>query len=366
MKSQLKNTIENLRTQLWLRRNTRNSRHNWMVQHFGLPELSKAELQAVQDTWPWLKVSNQHLVDVRMYKHLHGFDPYFLSDYQFRHILKFTNDYDQLSSLQNKAMVDVYFPDIPFPRYYVKQLRGVVWMDGQCYPGKTAAQLLLEKGITDFVIKPAMGGYCGKGVQVVHLSETTPDSQLSALNSIIAPYGLDFIVQEVLEQHPAMAQFNPECANCLRVSTMLVRGNFHYSMMQKVGRQGSHIDNWNSSILVGVNSDDGTLLETGYDYNLNSVQQSDNGIAFKGIRVPQYEKIIASVKEWHTKYFPNIGFIGWDVMVDKASRIRVIEANLDFPGIRMEQICSGTFFRQCHDDINNIIYEKAPLPTYRL
>lgn len=53
-----------------------------------------------------------------------------------------------------------------------------------------------------------------------------------------------------------------------------------------------------------------------------------------------------------------IGVLGWDVVVDKDNEVRIIEVNVDYPGIAGEQFASGTFFADRRDDIVSMFYKK--------
>jgi hypothetical protein len=70
----------------------------------------------------------------RLYKKEYGFNPYFISSvnqcYQLRTKV---NPYYQVSSLENKAMVDVYLPGIPFPDVFVRSINGSFY-DKQMQP----------------------------------------------------------------------------------------------------------------------------------------------------------------------------------------------------------------------------------------
>lgn len=346
--SDLKNVeswIRNQRLRLSVRR-----RDSWMVKQLHLPELTAQELAEVNAAWPWIKVSGRDLIWVRLYKKHHGFNPNFITDYQLQPILKKFNPYKQVVSLQNKAMCDVYFPSIPFPQNYIKCICGELWGAGQHLTIEESVKYLIDQQISEFVIKPSVESGCGKGVRKVKLLDTNDCSGF--LKDLFSSYGQNFVVQEVLKQHPQMEKLNPSSVNSCRITTLYFGGVFSYSSILKVGKLGSYVDNWHSSYLVGMNSD-GSLKSYGFDNRLNPVTKSDNGVVFQGFVVPCFEKMVAAVKSFHKKYFLNCGIIGWDIIVDSNEEIKVIEINLDSPGVVGEQFCSGTFFEEHKDFINN-------------
>ena len=120
--------------------------------------------------------------------------------------------------------------------------------------------------------------------------------------------------------------------------------------MLKIGKKGSNVDNWNSSYLVGINKD-GVLNNVGWDDKIHSVNKTDNGIQFGGSKYPYFDRVVSSVEHFHKKYFPQCGVVGWDVFIDENNNPVVIEANLVIPGITAEQLCSGPFFKDVHDEV---------------
>jgi len=350
MKTQFKQLIEKAHEQ-WFRMSIQ-KRDKWMVKTMSLPPLSKQELQQIHEVWPWLQLNNKDLIWVRMYKKEHGFDPYFITDWQLHFILKQTNPYKQVVSLQNKAMVDVYFPEIPFPHNYLKNVRGVYWHDGEIMNVEKAAESIIKENIKLFVIKPSVDSGCGKGVKIIRLDSENNNQEY--LQKLLQSYNKDFVIQEVLRQHPAIQELNPSSINSCRVTSIFINGVFTYSTILKVGKAGSDVDNWHSSYLIGVD-DMGVVCGKGYDNRLNSVSKTDNGKVFWGTKLPCFEEMIARIKQWHIKYFPNIGVIGWDVIVDENNQIKVIEINTDSPGVLGEQFCSGPFFKEHNRSINELL-----------
>ena len=82
---------------------------------------------------------------------------------------------------------------------------------------------------------------------------------------------------------------------------------------------------------------------------------TDLGKAFSGIQLPYFSKMVAFTKEKHLKYFPHCGIIGWDIVIDSQDNVRIIEVNLDSPGVVGEQIASGTFFKDFRDEIISLM-----------
>lgn len=284
---------------------------------------------------------------IRIYKKFNGFSPFYLGPMWYNEIRRVINPRNQLQSLENKAMCDVYFPQLNFPCVYVRGLRGEIY-DREMFPISIEEASLRLSKINGFVIKPSMDSEQGRGVKKV----TTTD--VSEIKKILIEAGNDFVVQEILQQHESIAKLNETSLNSFRVTSIYLNGHYGAVTALKVGKKGAVRDNWNCSYWVNVEND-GRLSEDAYDYNLNIVKQSDNGIVFNGLKMPYYNEMMDFVEKWHKKLFPNCGVLGWDITIDKNGQIRVIETNLDTPGTKIEQLCNLDFFKPFRNDICNIM-----------
>ena len=315
-----------------------------------LPKLTSGEYELLQKTWPCFKFSKKDVLWARVYKKEFGFDPYYISvGYHSILIKKQLNPYKQVCSLENKALVDIYFPEIPFPQAYIRCINNILYdKDMQVISFEEAVRILEEK--KQFVIKPALYAMQGHGVKKVDLQKVETTSIHDWLKILFHNATRNFIIQEVATQHPDIARLNPTSLNCCRITSIYLGGKYTYGAMLKIGKKGSNVDNWNSSYLVGINKD-GVLNNVGWDDKIHSVDRTDNGIQFGGIKYPCFNSIVSSVEHFHKKYFPQCGVIGWDVFIDVNNKPIFIEANLVIPGITAEQLCSGPFFKDVHDEV---------------
>lgn len=319
------------------------------TQYLDLPELTDDEFAALERTWPCFKFDKKSVYWARVYKKEVGFDPYYISTGLHNVQLKaYLNPTKEVSSLVNKALVDVYLPEIPFPKAYVRCVHGNYYdREMNHLSFEDAVAILKDKG--SFVIKPALDSSTGNGVKRIDLTE---ESDLSDkwFASLFKNATSNFIAQEVLAQHPDIARLNPTSLNCCRVTSVFLDGKYTKGVCIKIGKKGSKVDNWNSSYLLGV-KDDGTLESRGWDNKIQPVEKTDNGIAFGGLVYPCYTKMVESAERWHKKFFPQCCIVGWDIIIDDQGEPRVIEANMVMPGILAEQLCSGPFFKDVHDEI---------------
>lgn len=313
----------------------------------GLPELTKDEKRQIRETWKGIHIYDMDFVHARLFKKIHGFSPYYLSPCWYNEMRSHFNPKDQLYSLENKALCDVYFPSIKFPEVYVRCLNGNLYDKDMNYLSKEmAVEILKHKGV--FVIKPSIGSEQGQGVAKVNV-----DTDIN-LDEILKKAGKDFVIQALVKQAPEIERLNPSSLNCFRVTTMLFNDKFGFSTALKVGKKGAFRDNWNSAYWVNVD-ESGKLSKYAYDYDVNPVDRTDNGIPFEGLQMPAYEKMISFLEEQHRKIFPNCCVIGWDVTIDSNYNVLVIENNMWDPGTNIEQFVCGDFFKPFKTDMLNYL-----------
>lgn len=320
-----------------------------LTKHLSLPKLTSEEFILLQKTWPCFKFEKKDVLLARLYKKENGFDPFYIScSYHGVLLEKQIIPHNQICSLVNKALVDLYFREIPFPKVYIRRVNNILYdKEMNRISFEEAVQFLMEK--KRFVIKPALNSRQGEGVKKIDLQQVDHVSN-EWFKELFSKATSNFIIQEIIVQHPDVARLNPTSLNCCRITSIYIGGKYTYGAMLKIGKKGSTVDNWSSSYLIGINKK-GVLNDVGWDNSLNPITKTDNGITFGGIEYPCFDSVVASVEHYHKKYFPQTGIVGWDICIDDNNKPIVIEANLVIPGIPAEQLCSGPFFKDVHDEL---------------
>lgn len=323
-------------------------RDKHLIRELHLPKLSNKEKREIRKVWPCFKFSNLDFIWMRIYKAERGFDPYYLCDHQYALLLKIINKSSNWASLSNKALTDIYMPQIPWPKVYLRRINKKLYDNEMTEISFEQAVAILQSQIS-YVIKPATATGGGKGVNVV-------DNLLSKeeISQLFDAYDVDFIVQALIVQDEELSRFNPTSVNTCRITTINMGSKQSFSAIFKVGRKNSRVDNWNSSILIGVDKQ-GRLADHGYDVNLKRIEKSDIGVPFAGNVIPKFNEMVELTQKYHQLYHPNLSVVGWDITVEKNGNPIVIETNLDFPGILGEQVCSGTFFKEFRDEICDMV-----------
>lgn len=258
--------------------------------------------------------------------------------------------------LQHKCNLKYIIPEKHRPVTILQKIDGhYVFEDNSEVSENEAFSVLREKAT--FVCKVALGSGGGRNVLKISLDK---DNQTSIFEFIHKSQ--DVIFQEVLQQNEFMSNFNSDSVNTFRLLTLNINGNCTVlSSFLRMGGKGSFVDNLSSGkgVLVGV-SQQGCLREYGIRKNYTKVFESPTGIPFKGIIVPDWDKIKDTIIEFH-RHIPFANLIGWDVALNKSGIPIVVEINLDSAEIEAHQIFNGPVFGDRLDEVRQYINAKKPL-----
>lgn len=196
-------------------------------------------------------------------------------------------------------------------------------------------ELFAEFNLTRMILKPhaSMGG---KSIFI--LEESRLREQLSDHYDELVQGS--FVVQELIENHPLIANIYGHSLNSLRVDVVCLDGDVHVlGAAMRIGTGSNPIDNVSSGgLYVSVDSIKGTFLKHGtqsFHYGGQCFEfHPDSGFRFEGFQVPFYNEAIDLVKHL-TKLLPN-KIIGWDIGITKSGPL-VIEGNHN-PGIYITEV----------------------------
>jgi len=144
-----------------------------------------------------------------------------------------------------------------------------------------------------------------------------------------------WLVQRFIDQHPAVAAFNPGTVNTVRIVTY--RGlsgdvSVHCAIF-RVGRAGSVADNWSQGgIVCGVDLTTGALT-TALASTLHEAPQAiaahpDSGLAFGGFVLPDWARAL-EICRTAARGFSGVRWSGWDVALTLTGPV-MVEGNSDW------------------------------------
>ena len=127
-----------------------------------------------------------------------------------------------------------------------------------------------------------------------------------------------FVVEGAIEQVPEIAAINPSSINTVRAYTLLKKNGETeiLGIMLRVGRKGSHVDNWGSGG-VGYDFDieSGICVGYGRDKQNNPyIFHPDSNVQMVGYRLPNFKQLKRIVIELSHKV-PEARFVGWDIAI---------------------------------------------------
>ena len=260
------------------------------------------------------------------------------------------NPLNDRKCLANKAML-FYLKNVRQPEFIIRSVNGIIFDKKNQILSKEDAIKVLEGYDETLVFKRAVETSGGTGVTIV-------SPRNIELSKLLDHLGDTFIIQKKIKQSDYLNSLNNTSLNTLRCTTLLLEDGPHLVSAQlKISKAGATLDNAAyGSAFVGIN-EDGSLKEYGYVKGLKRVEEQ-NGIKFKGLKIPNWEAVREFVEENALK-LASCRIIGWDIAIDENDQPLLIEANLNCPGITIEQACSGAIFGKYTDRVIQTVLKNS-------
>lgn len=291
--------------------------------------------------WYRIFAQNQEHIDPR----------YIPDDIWFRRVVPHFNHLLFAQAYQDKCMNGLFVPELAHPAAVVKCVNGLLYDDGMRLLRKEEAVERCRNS-ERFIIKPSVGSGRGNGIRFLNGGELTEQDVLG----LFAQYGKNFIIQEKLRQHAAISRIYPNSLNTLRIVTFLYGGEVHIlSSVIRIGAGGSEIDNVSKGGFACKVHPDGRLDRLAVNRKGQWVEQHPDGTRFETVTVPNYERIIDTVKGVAAR-IGHFRIIGWDIAVGEHAEPVFIEYNL-FP--EQNQKTWGPAFGGMTDQILKEVFAKS-------
>ncbi len=238
----------------------------------------------------------------------------------------------------DKNLCDLLFPGENVVRSILKNINGYFFFDGRPVTEEEAVSLC--GNLNRVIIKPSRKSE-GRGVQAFSSTNGVTDLDGKSVADLFREYGKDFLVQDCVKQHEALAALNPTSVNSMRIlsyhSGMEVL--IIYSVM-RIGRNGAVVDNQSAGGICTAISNDGKLGKIAFGgYSEDNILKTDTGIVLEGYPVPSYDKAIGMVKRLHQR-LPYFNLVGWDIAIQEDGEPVLIEFNTN-PGLSQSAFKSG-------------------------
>lgn len=157
----------------------------------------------------------------------------------------------------------------------------------------------------------------------------------------------NLVVQSFIRQGEILDSIFSAAVATLRITTGKTPGArpaFIGSYL-RVGRGRAQIID-KSSLRAPVVDAIGTLGPVASDADWRRFEtHPDTGFRFDGARVPEFQHAVARCLTLHDR-LPQLGLIGWDVAIDDAGAVQIMEVNTGHPDIKFTEMTTGPSLRQ--------------------
>lgn len=317
-------------------------------------KISKSEKEEIRNYW------NKYYKNVNLYPHtlyynLNGIkDVRYIPDHlYYRYIDPYFNNMKYNEAFEDKNYYDMWFKDLKRPNTIIHNIGGIFYNDNYEIISNKDAYDLVKKAFkkqNELIIKPTVDTNSGKNVKVINKDVN--------ILELFDKYRSNFIIQELVKQHKELQKSHKESLNTIRVMSLLWKNEVVIlGAVHRMGRGEARVDNSNmGGIHVGINPD-GSLMETAYDHKINKYTTHPSGFVFKDGKIPNYEKLIETVKKAHQK-FGYFKLIHWDFSIDETGEPVLIEVNIGKGGIFLLQYARGPLFGDLTEEILEEIFIK--------
>ena len=242
------------------------------------------------------------------------------------------------AGIADKNYFDLYLTGFRKPQSIVHLINGIFEDEMYNLIDKTDAirKLIAAK---QFVVKPSMGSYGGKGVVVFkNPSYEQIENYLHSVNSE------NLIFQELIEQSEVTAVLHPQSVNTIRIMTLLIDNDIKIlPAIFRMGVGNSHVDNASNGGIYCKILEDGSLADFAYDALGNRFEEHPDGGRFCTVKFDFMSDVKKIVKQ-AAQRFPHFRLIGWDIAIDRDDNPVIIEANLTMSSIDIIQTVWGPLF----------------------
>lgn len=164
--------------------------------------------------------------------------------------------------------------------------------------------------LDEIIIKPCDLN-CGIGVEKLQKNNF---ASLEEMYEYITSKG-NFMIEEVIKQHPDINKIYPYAINTLRIVSVLTDGvcNIVYAFI-RIGNNMKVVDNINNGgMCAPIDLETGRITHVGYDKDGNTYEcHPITGTKLVGYQIPRWQEALDMVRE-AALVIPQMGYIGWDV-----------------------------------------------------
>jgi hypothetical protein len=329
-------------------------------------KLSRREGKMVRDFWRRYGINFINLDWYRLFKGLNGsVDERYIPEEIFRtRIEPLLCRRDVSAAYHDKNQLDRLFCELRRPTTILRNIYGNYYDTNYQPVNREHTLAFLRSSPGAYFLKPAISG-TGSGHNVVRLVIDPDglhlDGRRLELREVEKVYVQDFLVQEGVPQHAAVARFHPTSLNTIRLITLRLNNSIlPLAATFRMGN-GSYVDNGHAGgLLCGVKIDSGLLTDFACDVAFRHYEcHPFSGIRFAGQQIPSMSDIVAMAVAAHSRllYFDQISC---DIAVLPDGAPCLIEVNTFGQGVEPHQyLKGGPLFGEQTDEVLALVHHRA-------
>lgn len=262
----------------------------------------------------------------------------------------------------DKNVFDDIFREGTMPATVLRRVGGSVLSDADWSPVNSLKinDIVAFAAFDRLVLKPTVDTCSGVGVMLFEKmgkDYVAKKENVKLTGDFLLSYSEDFILQEAIEQHPDLAQFNPTSVNTLRLLTYRSIKDERVHVVAgilRIGRSGEVCDNAHmGGRIVGIDLRTGVLGNYVCDqYGNRSDTWNDVDFCTGRYIVPRWEKALEFAAYVSSK-IRHHRLIQLDVTIDKEGNPRLIEFNVAGCGFWLYMFCG----QKCLGDYTDEVIE---------
>lgn len=273
-------------------------------------------------------------------------DRYLSMDLYYFFVIPSLNRHDFKDAYLDKNIYSELFPNVKQPKTIVKNIHGHFYRDGEEVSIDNAVGAVMDSGI-ELMIKPTVETCNGEGVEQIR------EFNHAAIEALFGQYGINFIVQEKVKQHPDLQRVNPTSLNSMRLYTYrrldgTYKFLYPYAHM-RFGGKNAIKDNVSQGGGTCLIHEDGLVDDKVFRFKSMAVSSLKRETGVENLVIPEYNKVIETLIAMH-KRLPYFDFVGWDVTVLPSGEPLLIEFNL-VPSVEGPQMMAGPMFGEYLDEV---------------
>lgn len=241
---------------------------------------------------------------------------------------------------EDKNILSVLLPEDAVPHTILCRIQGGEILDVDRYKAKigfnaSAESYLNYIKVSRIVLKPSINSNSGKGVMLFVRNTNrymSSDGKQVLDGQFLQQYGMDWVLQEAITQHPYMSHFCSTSVNTIRVNTYRSATDEQVHILSaavRIGHDGSIVDNLHQGGgLVGVDVETGALKQEVLDQYGNRTNAL-NGIDFsrEHFEIPKWEEIMQFCREMAFRN-THCRLIALDIAIKEDGKPVLIEWNV--------------------------------------